>query len=585
VEVPSNGVSGPGRLTPSASQANGGHAATGQDPARYPMRDEHAIETDADSGQVVYDWDLSSDVIRWASNLSAVVGIRDCALLATGIGYAEHLAAESPSSRYEAIVGSTGCDTGGGVPFRAIYGLLPAKRSTAAPVWIEDTGRWFADATDRPGRAHGIIRVITKQFEAARIQAASVQRDPVTGAYSRAHFIEHVARQLSLAARKTSSFAVIVIGLDSEDGAIGDASIAEAAARLRADMRGHEILARHAGTRFAALLENCNAAQAEAAAARLIATIKGASFDATALQARVGIVMAPCHGRTPQALLQFADEALEAARQPGAAPVSRFEPELVRASARQSTQASDEILAALNDGRVVLALQPIVHSKTRVVAFHEALVRIRRVDGTLMLPDSLVPTAEKNGLVALIDRRVIDLAFGQLTADRRLVLSINASVTSLNDAYWFDHLRASCKLRPDAARRLTIEITETCVIADIEATRTILAAIKPLGVKIAIDDFGSGHSSFRNLRQLPIDYLKIDGAFAQNLAQSPDDRFFIRTLIDLARNLNIPTVAEWVEDEATAQILVDWGVEYLQGHLFGKAEFVADIASAARGRK
>ena len=193
-----------------------------------------------------------------------------------------------------------------------------------------------------------------------------------------------------------------------------------------------------------------------------------------------------------------------------------------------------------------------------------------------------MPTAEAMGLVPLLDLRVIDLAFWQLTANRRMVLSINASVTSLGDPHWFDHLRASCKLRPDAARRLTVEITETCAIADIEATRTVLAAIKPLGVKIAIDDFGSGHSSFRALRQLPIDYLKIDGAFAQNLAPSPDDRFFIRTLIDLARNLAIPTVAEWVEDETTARILADWGVSYLQGHLFGRAELAPEVTAARR---
>jgi len=220
----------------------------------------------------------------------------------------------------------------------------------------------------------------------------------------------------------------------------------------------------------------------------------------------------------------------------------------------------------------LLALQPVVHASTRAVAFHEALVRIRRLDGALLMPDPLVRNAEKNGFVPLIDRRVIELAFGLLTADRKLVLSINASAASLADTGWFEHLQTACKLRPDAARRLTVEVTETCAIADIETTRTLLTAIRSLGIKIAIDDFGSGHSSFRNLRNLPIDYLKIDGAFAQNLVSSQDDRFFIRTLIDLALNLQIPTVAEWVEDEATAKILTDWGVTYLQGHHFGKAE-------------
>ena len=566
--------------------------APGLDPAILdPVTADLATDLPAEGGEVVYDWDIASDVIRWAPNLAAAIGMADCAALGTGIGYAEHVAAESPSSRYEAIVGSGGCDTGGGVAFRAVYGLLPAQRSNAAPVWIEDTGRWYADASDRPSRAHGIIRVITERYRAERLRASVVQRDPATGAFSRTHFIEHVARKLNLAARKASSFAVVVIGLDTDErgsggwqaaSALDDRVMAEVAARLRAEMRGQECLARHAATKFAALLENCDGDQVEAAARRLVGAVAAAPFGSASLRANVGAVTAPAHGRTPQLLLQFAEEALEAARPTGSAFV-RYDPDLTRSILRLSKpHGSDEILAALNEGRIALALQPIVDAKTRAVAFHEALLRLKRVDGSLMMPDAIVPSAEASGLVPLLDRRVIDLAFWQLTADRRMVLSINASVTSLGDPHWFEHLRASCKLRPDAARRLTVEITETCAIADIEATRTVLAGIKPLGVKIAIDDFGSGHSSFRALRQLPIDYLKIDGAFAQNLANSPDDRFFIRTLIDLARNLAIPTVAEWVEDEATARILTDWGVGYLQGHLFGRAELAPETVVARR---
>ena len=548
-----------------------------------------------DSGEVVYDWDLVTDAITWGPGLAAMVGIKDCERLSTGIGYAEHLAAASPTSRYEAVMAPGGCDTGGGVPYKAVYGLLPAKRSTAAPVWFEDSGRWFADANDRPGRAHGIIRVITKRYEAERKLAAS-QRDTTTGAFSRAHFIEHVARHLALSARRNGTFAVLLISIEAMedcrqlDDAVDQAAATETAVlaaleRLRGQMRKQEIIARHTANKFAVLLESCNAEQAAAAAARFIDVVaeRGGDGDRAppAMWARVGAVLAPFHGRTPQALLQFAEEALEAARQPTSPPFVRHDPEAARAPANVSQKSSDDILSALNEGRVALALQPIVDAKTRKTVLYEALVRIKRLDGTIMLPDALVPEAEKNGLVALIDRRVLDLAFGMLTGDRKLTLSINASVASLHESCWLDHLRVACKLRPDAARRLTVEITETCAIADLEATREVLAAIKPLGIKIAIDDFGSGHSSFRNLRQLPIDYLKIDGAFAQNLASSPDDRFFIRTLIDLARNLEIPTVAEWIEDEATATILADWGVDYLQGHLFGKAE-ILDMGKPAQ---
>jgi EAL domain-containing protein (putative c-di-GMP-specific phosphodiesterase class I) len=321
--------------------------------------------------------------------------------------------------------------------------------------------------------------------------------------------------------------------------------------------------------------------QAEAAATRFLAKLSGK--DSGGLRVRIGAIMAPFHGRTPQALLQFAEEAFESARHPDGPAFVIYKPDIGRPVANLGVTASDQLMAALDEGRVALALQPVVDAKTRVVAFYEGLVRIKQPDGQLILPDRLVPDAERNGLVPLIDRRVIDIAFLLLTSDRKLSLSINASVTSLHNAPWLDHLRACCRLRPDAARRLTVEITETCLIADLEATSRILGRIRPLGVKIAIDDFGSGHSSFRTLRDLPVDYLKIDGVFAQNLASSPDDRFFIRTLIDLARNLKIPTVAEWVEDEDTANILAEWGVDFLQGHLFGKAE-VASTPGLRGGR-
>jgi EAL domain-containing protein (putative c-di-GMP-specific phosphodiesterase class I) len=109
------------------------------------------------------------------------------------------------------------------------------------------------------------------------------------------------------------------------------------------------------------------------------------------------------------------------------------------------------------------------------------------------------------------------------------------------------------------------------MIEDFTTTKNLISACNRLGVKVAMDDFGAGHTSFRNLRDLDFDIVKIDGAFVQNIATSEDDRFFVRTLIDLARHLSLKVVAEWVEDEATARILRDWGVDYFQGALYGRA--------------
>jgi EAL domain-containing protein (putative c-di-GMP-specific phosphodiesterase class I) len=121
------------------------------------------------------------------------------------------------------------------------------------------------------------------------------------------------------------------------------------------------------------------------------------------------------------------------------------------------------------------------------------------------------------------------------------------------------------------AERLTVEITETTAIHDIDDTRGFVARVKDLGCRIAIDDFGAGYTSFRNLRKLGVDVVKIDGAFVQNLKRSEDDRAFVHTLIDLARRLGLETVAEWVQDEEAAAILAGWGCDFLQGALVGLA--------------
>ena len=127
------------------------------------------------------------------------------------------------------------------------------------------------------------------------------------------------------------------------------------------------------------------------------------------------------------------------------------------------------------------------------------------------------------------------------------------------------------RAHPGVAERLTVEITETAAIQDIDDTRGFVARVKDLGCRIAIDDFGAGYTSFRNLRKLGVDIVKIDGAFVQNLARSEDDRAFVHTLIDLARRLGLETVAEWVQDEEAAAMLADWGCDYLQGALVGLA--------------
>jgi EAL domain-containing protein (putative c-di-GMP-specific phosphodiesterase class I) len=159
----------------------------------------------------------------------------------------------------------------------------------------------------------------------------------------------------------------------------------------------------------------------------------------------------------------------------------------------------------------------------------------------------------------------------ELAGSPGVELSLNISPDTTMDPDWWASIESLMRAHPGAAERLIVEITETVAIQDIDELRGFVTRLKNLGSRIAIDDFGAGYTSFRNLRKLGVDIVKIDGAFVQNIAHSADDRAFVQTLIDLARRLNIKTVAEWVQDDQSASMLRDWGCDYIQGRLIGLA--------------
>jgi len=212
-----------------------------------------------------------------------------------------------------------------------------------------------------------------------------------------------------------------------------------------------------------------------------------------------------------------------------------------------------------------------VTAGSRDAAFYECLVRMQRDGGRVLLAPDIVPVAERLGLIRLVDHRVLELAVAELANSPGVSLSLNLSPDTTMDPDWWSSIESLMHAHPTAAARLIVEITETVAIRDIDDLRGFVTRLKNLGSRIAIDDFGAGYTSFRNLRKLGVDIVKIDGAFVQNIARSADDRAFVQTLIDLARRLNIETVAEWVQDEESARLLCDWGCDYVQGRLIGLA--------------
>lgn len=564
-------------------------AAAGHQGGHVEIPDPRAILNSI--GEVVYDWDFAADTLRWGANICEVLGVADARSIATGIGFAGHLAPESPGTRYEAAMAACERDLGAGGSYQVQYGLvLPERIGRGDPggrVWIEDTGRVFCGPDRRPIRAHGIIRVITERFEAERRQVFRSVFDPQTGALNRANITDQISRLFAQGGVSPPPFAVLMVSLrgladvnhrHSYD--VADEIIAGAAQRLRAHMRTTDSIGRYSGNKFAVLLESCTDEQMSIAAQRLLAAIESEPFATqagpVAMAAHVGCALAPRHARQAQPLLQRAEEALDLARAGNLRQPSIYQPDLARDDARRrSLRIADDVIAALNERRIALALQPVVAAESRQPVFHEALFRMCGADGGLTEPGDILPMAEHSGLIAHLDHRILELALALLSSDPKLRLAVNASGATLRDPEWPLHLAAALRLSPGAAERLLIEVNETCVAQDIEGTRAAVAAMKPLGVRVALDHFGAGHLSLRSLRDLGFDLLKIDGAFMQKLDTSVDDRFFVRSLIGIARHLGVPTVAEWVESAAAADILDQWGVDFMQGYHFGAAQMLA----------
>ena len=175
------------------------------------------------------------------------------------------------------------------------------------------------------------------------------------------------------------------------------------------------------------------------------------------------------------------------------------------------------------------------------------------------------------GLIRLVDHRVLELVVAELATTPEITLSLNISPDTTMDADWWAGIESLMLAHPGVAQRLIVEITETVAIQDIDEVRGFATRLKNFGSKIAIDDFGAGYTSFRNLRNLGVDIVKIDGAFVQHITRSEDDRAFVQTFLDLARRLRLETVAEWVQDEESASLLASWGCDYIQGRLTGLA--------------
>lgn len=549
---------------------------------------DRAVE---DAGLAAYHWDIAADRIAWSANAAGVLGC-DPAAVDTGRHFAALLDPENLTSRHDTVLRGGGTDQGEGVPFHMEYCFMPAGRTGRQSLWLEDQGRWHAGADGRPAHVFGTLRRMGERHRQEQQLSHLGQFDALTGLMNRGRMMEALGGAMLAAEREGTSCAFLVVAItnlatvnEAYGFDVADEVILSIGKRLAGVARAGDAVARHSGSRFGIVLNHCDAEALAVAAERFLGTaresvIETAKGPVWALLS-IGAVVLPMHGADPGTAIARAEEALTQARKQPAGDAVVYQPSPQRHAERSGNgRSAAEIIRCLKEGRFRLAFQPVVDAATGRPAFHEALLRMTDEGGRILPAGHLIPIAETLGIVRLVDKAVTGMAVEVLSRYPEARLSLNISGTTATDPRWYPEILSVIGASPGVAGRMIIEITETVALGDLSHTIRFVEALRQLGCSVAIDDFGAGYTSFRSLRALPVEYLKLDGTFCRDLSGDGENQYYVRSLIDLAKSFGIRTVAEWVETAEDAELLRGWGVDLMQGKFFGMADLSPPWAEA-----
>ena len=549
-----------------------------------------------------------------------VENMRDGAATVSDVGtilYANRRLAELVSRPLKQIIGSsvgsllaTGDDSG-------LLAAAGPDRATIEAELIDSTGRkipvrvntsrldvdahdllcvTFADLTEPNDQKLQIERLGEAQAERMReleaAQTALIKQathDSLTGLPNRNLLIDRLAQALALAERSGQRTGLVFVDLDNfkafnDTGghAAGDSVLRQIAQRLLSAVRPMDSVARLGGDEFVVLLPALeSSADAMSIAGRIQRTIDAPidlDHGAVPVTASIGVsVYDPASPvrLTPDSLLRNADSAMYHAKSLGGSRTELFDQ-----ASTPAVEAADRelwisrIRRALDNDRFELHAQPIIELATGDVVQHELLLRMRDGQGGLIPPIAFLPTAERCGLIAEIDRWVITEAIR--LAARGTAVGVNLSAPSAGDPRVLALIERQLRRHGADPSNLVFEITETAVMQDMDRATRFAERLVTLGCRLSLDDFGTGFASFTYLKRLPVQYLKIDIDFVRDVARSQRDMFVVRAIVALAHDFGQETIAEGVEDQHTADVLRDLGVTYAQGYLFGRPEVFDD---------
>lgn len=429
---------------------------------------------------------------------------------------------------------------------------------------------------------------ITKQKHDEQQILWMAEHDALTGLFNRNKFTHEFTTVLQQAEQNNQQGALLFLDLDqfqdinvSCGHEIGDQLLKKIASCLIKISQKSNIVSRLGGDEFAIICPNTTNNQASELAesialhlAKIEIIVENVRYKITS---SIGIVSFPLGNLTVNELVSNADLAMYKAKEKGKNTWHQFSlDDEERVQLEQRVMWKQKIEYALEYKQFIFVYQPIMDIRTRIVSHYEMLIRMQDEDGTIHPPATFIQVAEQTGLIHDIDHYVLQQGIEKIVElDREgqgISLSINLSGHAIADPFLLpllERLLANNNANPE---HLIFELTETAAVVDIAQAKYLMTQLNKLGCRFSLDDFGTGFASFRYMRELPVDIVKIDGSFIKNLSTNPDDQLFVKALTDVAKGMGKKTVAEFVENRETLSLLLTFGVDYAQGYYIGKPE-------------
>lgn len=446
------------------------------------------------------------------------------------------------------------------------------------------------------GKVHGAVIVLHDVREARALQrelSYQASHDPLTGLYNRREFERVLQRALEHTKRENEEHALCYLDLDQFKivndtcgHAAGDLLLQKLTTYLHSKLRKSDVFARLGGDEFGLLLTHCSIKDATEIADNIRREIKEFIFvwQDKSFQVGVSIGLVPLkHDQNSVAeILSAADMACYVAKEDGRNRIHIYQPDDEDMHRRRNEMGMvSAVRQALIKGRFELFAQPIVAVDGEKTTHYELLIRMLDKELAYIPPGAFIPAAERYQLMSDIDRWVINesikLLLEQEQAGRNIFISINVSGQSIGESNFLQYVTGKVDELGDSANRICFEITETVAVNNIGLALTFIETMKRYGCKFALDDFGAGVSSFGYLKNLPVDYVKIDGVFIRSIHDNKVDQAMVEAIAQVCRVMGMQTIAEFVENEESFEILQQMGIDYAQGYWIDKPKPISEV--------